>query len=292
MVGFFQRLVGYTLLGQPNEDVLVIPYGGGSNGKSTVLGAIRETLGAHAKMASSETFLSSGAQGANAGQAREDVLRLRGARFVYVSEPDEGSELREGLIKSMTGGEAMPARGLYSKATIEVMPTWVAFMPTNHRPIVKGDDHAIWRRLLPVPFTRNFDTDLAVAKDPDRAEKLAEEAPGILAWCVRGALAYQKQGMRPPGDVKAAREDYKTDMDLLGEWLDECCEIGPNLVASNAHLWASWESFAKARGELRFIASAKSLGRRLQAKGMVPTRGEAGLRGRGLVGISVKTVEF
>lgn len=292
MVGFFQRLVGYTLLGQPNEDVLVIPYGGGSNGKSTVLGAIRETLGAHAKMASSETFLSSGAQGANAGQAREDVLRLRGARFVYVSEPDEGSELREGLIKSMTGGEAMPARGLYSKATIEVVPTWVAFMPTNHRPIVKGDDHAIWRRLLPVPFTRNFDTDLAVAKDPDRAEKLAEEAPGILAWCVRGALAYQKQGMAPPGDVRAAREDYKSDMDLLAEWLDECCEIGPSLVASNAQLWASWEGFAKARGELRFIASAKSLGRRLQSKGMVPTRGEAGLRGRGLVGIRVKEVEL
>lgn len=292
MVGFFQRLIGYALRGQPNEDVLAIPYGSGSNGKSTVLGAIRETLGAHAKMASSETFLSSGAQGANAGQAREDVLRLRGARFVYISEPDEGSELREGLIKSMTGGEAMPARGLYSKATIEVVPTWVAFMPTNHRPIVKGDDHAIWRRLLPVPFTRNFDHDLAVVKDPERAAKLIEEAPGILSWCVRGALAYQREGLRPTGEVRAAREDYKSDMDLLAEWLDECCEIGPNLVATNAQLWSSWETFAKSRGELRFIASAKSLGRRLQAKGFEVFRDTHGMRGRGHVGIGVRAMEL
>lgn len=290
MISFFQRLIGYSLMAQPTEDVLAIPYGSGSNGKSTVLGAIRDVLGEHAKMASADTFLSSGAAGATAGSAREDVLRLRGARFVYVSEPDEGSELREGLIKSMTGGEPLPARGLYSKTTVEVAPTWVAFMPTNHRPIVKGDDHAIWRRLLPVPFTRNFDQDLTLTKDPDRAEKLAAEAAGILAWCVRGALAYQRQGLRPPGAVRQARDDYKSDMDLLAEWLDECCEVGPAYVESNARLWASWEAFAKARGELRFIASAKSLGRRLDSKGFEPVKDTAGLRGKGRLGIRVRRV--
>lgn len=286
-IAFFQRLVGYAIMAQPTEDLLAIPYGSGSNGKSTVLGIIRDVLGEHAKMASSETFLSSGPGAVNAGAAREDVLRLRGARFVYISEPDEGSELREGLIKSMTGGEPLPARGLYSKTTVEVAPTWVAFMPTNHRPIVKGDDHAIWRRLLPVPFTRNFDEDLTVVKDPERAEKLAAESEGILAWCIRGALAYQKHGLKPPAAVRQAREDYKSDMDLLAEWLDECCEIGPALVESNARLWASWEAFARGRGELRFIASAKSLGRRLQSRGFEDIRDTAGMRGKGRIGLRV-----
>ncbi|MHB1368652.1 MAG: phage/plasmid primase, P4 family [Pseudomonadaceae bacterium] len=292
MIGFFQRLVGYSLLGKPDEDVLAIPYGSGSNGKSTVLGAIRDALGEHAKMASADTFLSSGAAGGNAGAAREDVLRLRGARFVYVSEPDEGSELREGLIKSMTGGEPLPARGLYSKTTVEVAPTWVAFMPTNHRPIVKGDDHAIWRRLLPVPFTRNFDQDLTLTKDPDRAEKLAAEAQGILAWCVRGALAYQKAGLQPPAAVRKARDDYKSDMDLLAEWLDDCCEVGPNHVETNARLWASWEAFAKARGELRYIPTSKALTRRLDGR-FEPLKNvpEAdGKRGRGRRGLRVRQV--
>lgn len=291
-VAFFQRLVGYALLAQPTEDVMVIPYGLGSNGKSTVLGAVRSVLGEHAKMASADTFLSSGQGGGNAGQAREDVLRLRGTRFVYVSEPDEGCELREGLVKSMTGGEAMPARGVYSRATVEVKPTWVAFMPTNHKPIVKGDDHAIWRRLLPVPFTRNFDNDLTVIKDPEREDKLAAEAEGILAWCVRGALAYQKLGLRSPAAVRQAREDYKSDMDLLAEWIDECCEVGPKLVASNAQLWASWEAFAKARGELKFISTSKALGRRLVSKGLSPVMNNYGVRGRGFIGIRVCQAEL
>lgn len=290
MIGFFQRIVGYSILGKPDEDILIIPWGGGCNGKSTVLGAIRDVLGEHAKMANSETFLSNGRAGGNAGGAREDILRLRGTRFVYITEPDEGSELREGLIKSMTGGEPLPARGLYSKTMVDVVPTWCAFMPTNHKPIVKGDDHAIWRRLMLVPFTRNFDQDLTVEKDPDRAEKLAREAKGILAWCVRGALEYQKRGLQPPAAVRKAREEYRSDMDLLAEWLDECCEIGPGLVESNARLWASWEQFAKARGELRFISTSKALGRRLAAKGMEAVINIAGLRGRGLVGIRVRQV--
>lgn len=290
MIGFFQRFVGYSLLGQPNEDIIAIPYGSGSNGKSTIIGAIREVLGEHARMAKSDTFLSNGSNSGNAGGAREDILRLRGARLVYVSEPDEGSELREGLIKSMTGGEPLPARGLYSTSTVEVTPTWVAVMPTNHRPIVKGDDHAIWRRLLPIPFTRNFDKDPNVTKDPNRSEKLKKETKGILAWCIRGALDYQKQGLNPPDAVRKAREDYKSDMDLLSEWLDECCEVDASYADTSAMIWASWEAFAKMRGELRYIASSKALIRRLNSKGFRSVKDTAGIRGRGLEGIRVKSV--
>jgi P4 family phage/plasmid primase-like protien len=285
---FFQRLVGYALLARPKEDVLVIPYGSGSNGKSTVLGAIRDALGQHAKSASAETFLSSGQHGGAAGGPREDILRLRGARFVYISEPDEGSELREGLIKSMTGGDPMPARGVHGKTTVEVTPTWVAFMPTNHRPIVKGDDHAIWRRLMPVPFTRNFDKDASLKKDTSRAERLAAEASGILAWCVRGAIAYQRNGLKPPAAVSAARDAYRGDMDLLADWLDERCTTGNDKQASNEDLWLAWKAYAESRGELRLIPNARALGRRLASRGFLPVRDVKGMRGRGFAGICVQ----
>ncbi|WP_082710138.1 MULTISPECIES: phage/plasmid primase, P4 family [Burkholderia] len=287
-IEFFQRLVGYALLGQPKEDVLVIPFGSGSNGKSTVLGAIRSAFGGYAKSASAETFLSSGAGAGNAGgQAREDLLRLRGARFVYVGEPDEGSELREGLVKSMTGGDPIPARGMWAKTTVEITPTWVAFMPTNHRPIVKGDDHAIWRRLMLVPFTRNFDTDQDVKKDTSRAERIAAELPGVLAWCVRGALAYRRLGLKPTKSIAAARDSYKADMDLLADWIEECCNVGDSYAASNEELWVSWRHFAERRGELRFISNSRALGRRLSARGFLQIQHTMGVRGRGFAGIRV-----
>lgn len=290
MAAFFQRLIGYSILGNPTEDFIVISHGNGSNGKSTLLNAIRSALGDHARMANADTFLSNAANASSAGGAREDLLRLRGARLVTVSEPEENSELRESLIKAMTGGDPMPARGMYSRTTIEVVPTWVTFISTNHTPIVKGDDHGIWRRLLLVPFTRNFDKDLTVDKDLDRAAKLAAESKGILAWMVRGALEYQRIGLRPPAAVRASHDAHKADMDLLAEWLEECCDVGKAHVDTNAKLWASWEAFAKAKGELRYISSNKLLGRRLEARGFEKFKNLYGIRERGYCGLRVRVV--
>ena len=287
MIDFFQRLIGYTMLGAPHEDIIVIPYGSGSNGKSTVLGAIRDVFDAHAKTAANDTFM--GSQfGGGGGGPREDILRLMGSRFVYVAEPDENSALKEGLVKAMTGGEAMPARAAYARATIEVTPTWVVFMPTNHKPIIKGDDHGIWRRILPIPFERNFDLDDTVTKDRHRGEKLAAERAGILAWCVQGALQYQGIGLAVPDKIKAARDEYKADMDLLADWLDECTTRGPKEWAGSVELFKSWELFAGTRGELRYIPNSRSLGKRLSSKGYTSFKNLFGYRGRGFTGLSLK----
>lgn len=266
VVGFFQRLVGYSATGNPTQDVMVIPYGNGSNGKSTLLGAIRKAFGGYAKAAEATSFVSEGKGGGSAGGAREDLLRLKGARFVYVNEPDENSELREGAVKSMTGGDAITARGLYNKNTVEILPTWVVFMPTNHRPIVKGSDNGIWRRLVLLPFTRSFENDPTVKKDPDREVKLLAELPGILTWIVRGALEYQRKGLAVVGAVKSARDEYREDMDLLSEWLQECCEFNSYYTETSANLWSSWEQFAKTRGLLLYVKNSVHLGRRLETR--------------------------
>jgi putative DNA primase/helicase len=266
MVNFFQRLVGYTMTGNPKEDVLVIPHGNGSNGKSTILGNLRRAFGDYARVADADTFLSTGNSGGGAGKPREDLLRLKGARLVYVSEPEENSELREGAVKAMTGGDAITARGIQGKASVEFNPSWVIYMPTNHKPIIKGSDTGIWRRLMLVPFNRNFEADPNIKKDPLRREKIAEELPGILAWIIRGVATYRKHGLATVGTVQKARNEYKEQMDLLAEWLEECCEVGDNLFAESKELWASWCEFAKQRGLLQYVKNSVSLGRRLEAR--------------------------
>lgn len=265
-VGFFQRLVGYAMTGDPKEDVMVIPYGNGSNGKSTVLGAVRRAFGDYARAAEAETFVSDGRSSSAAGRPREDILRLKGARFVYVNEPDENSELREGSVKAMTGGDMLTARGVQGRASVEFMPTWVVFMPTNHKPIVKGSDNGIWRRLMMLPFTRNFEDDPAVKKDTQLGAKLLAELPGILNWVIRGALSYRQRGLAVTGTVSDARRDYKEQMDLLAEWLEERCEVGPLYYSTSQELWASWFEFAKNRGLLNYVKNSVSLGRRLEAR--------------------------
>ena len=284
LISYFKLALGYSMMGNPKEDLLFIPVGLGRNGKSTLLGLVREVMGTYARTADASTFVSDGGTG-NAGGAREDIVRLNGTRFVYVSEPEENGELKEGTVKAMTGGDAIAARGLYAKSSIEIMPTWVIHMPTNHKPIIKGTDNGIWQRLSLIPFSRNFETDPHVKKDPELGDKLRAEMSGVLTMLVQSALQYQKHGIRPPKSVQDARDSYRNQSDLLAEWMDECCIVDSTSECYAKDLWISWEMFAKSRGLLNYIKSSVALGRRLDAK--FPTRkGTGGARMR--VGIALK----
>lgn len=288
MSAFFQRLVGYMALGNPTEDIMVIAHGNGSNGKSTVFGTLRKVLGGYARSANAETFVADGRSG-NAGGAREDLVRLRGARMVYVNEPDEQGELREGTVKGMTGGDAITARGLWAKESIEFMPSWVVVMPTNHKPIVKGSDNGIWRRLMLIPFTRNFENDPKIVKDDKREQKLDAEAEGVLAYIVEGARAYLRDGLSPPSIVRNAREQYRSQMDLLSEWVEDRCEVNVAFREQTQRLWQSWEEYARERGILRYVPSSIALGRRLDQR-FPSEKGPRGVRMR--IGLRLKEGEM
>ena len=282
MAKFFQRVIGYISLGHPKESIILIPYGSGNNGKSTIFKSIALALGDYAKTANADTFLGDGR--ANGGGAREDILRLRGSRFVYSTEPEEGKELKEGLIKAMTGGEALPARGLYSRHTIEVQPTWTVVMPTNHKPIIKGDDYGIWRRLMLVPFTRNYDKDPSIKKDVNRSAKLLRELPGILRWIVQGALDYKKSGLNPPRGVMAAKEEYKQENDLLADWICDCCDLEEGYRESNKNLWQSWQAWALENGRQHMFKGEPSFGKKLKNRFETWRTN----KGRGYIGIRVR----
>lgn len=283
-VDYMMRVLGYALMGDPKEDVMFIPFGNGANGKSTIFGIVRQTFGSYARSAEASSFISDGKSG-GAGGAREDLVRLRGSRFVYVNEPDENGVLREGAVKSMTGGDAITARGLYATESVEITPTWTVFMPTNHKPIITGSDNGIWRRMGLIPFERNFKEDRTLVQDKGRREKLKAELPGILALLVRAALRYQDKGLTTPDNLSVARKDYREDMDLLSEWMDECCETGPGHECKSMDLWDSWRMFAERRNQLKYITSSISLGRRLETK-FKARKAPGGIRVR--EGISLK----
>ena len=186
----------------------------------------------------------------------------------------------------MTGGDAITARGLYAKDSVEIQPNWVVFMPTNHKPIIKGNDNGIWRRMGMLPFERNFENDPTIPKDGKREEKLMAELPGILTLIVQAALRYQRVGLTLPPKVLAARDSYRSQMDLLAEWLDECCEVETGATVTAKELWDSWEMFARGRGLLNYIRSSTALGRRLDAK-FPAQRGSGGVRIRS--GLRIKS---
>jgi putative DNA primase/helicase len=197
MVAFLQRLVGYMLLGGNPEQVLAILVGSGANGKSTLLQVLSDLLDTYAQTTPAETFMAR-----RDGAATNDLARLRGSRMVSATEAEQGRRLAENLVKRLTGNDRIAARFLFAEY-FEFVPQFLAFLAVNHKPIVSGDDPAIWRRLLVIPFAYVVP---AEKRDPRLAEKLLEERDGILAWAVAGCLQWQRVGL----SVQGGRERVPT----------------------------------------------------------------------------------
>jgi len=231
MISFIQRAVGHSLTGNTSERVFFVCHGKGANGKTTLLETVQALLGDYATRTPTETLMVK-----RAGEATNDVARLRGARFVFASEAEEGQRLAVARIKDLTGGDTMAARFLHHEF-FEFRPEFKLWLATNHRPSIRDTNTAIWDRLREIPFNIRIEP-----KDQDKKlpQKLLAELPGILAWAVQGCLAWQRDGLGTPQEVQDATENYRAEMDDLAGWMAECCVIGEDKKATPAAALASY----------------------------------------------------
>jgi len=272
LIAFVQRAVGYSMTGTVAEQCFFLMWGGGANGKSTLLNAVRAVLGPdYATVTRSETFMIKGADSIPC-----DVAALRGSRMALAVEAEDGRRLAEALVKQATGGDPMSARHMRAEffTFVPMFKIWIA---TNHRPVIRGTDLAMWRRVRLVPFTVTIPPD---EQDHGLEAKLRAEAPGILNWMLAGCTAWQRDGLRPPGEVTAAVETYRQDMDVLGLFLRECCVLEPGVVTPFKELWNAYTTWATEAGERPVTKRALHLA--LDERGLEITRAGNDKARRGL----------
>lgn len=257
LIDFLQKAIGYTLTGDTSEQVAFFLWGTGRNGKSTFINIVKEILGDYGKQTNSDTFTSK----QNDNGINNDVARLHSARFVSAVESEDGQKLSEALIKQLTGGEPITARFL-RKEFFEFLPEFKIFFTTNHKPIVKGDDEGIWRRIRLVPFTHTVPKEDV---DKHLPEKLRNELPGIFRWAVDGCMKWQQEGLGEPEEVKAATDEYKEEMDLLSNFLDEHCVIMPAAKVSVNEIHKIYMKWADENGE--YPMKLRAFSSRLQMRG-------------------------
>jgi putative DNA primase/helicase len=262
LIAFLQRAIGYALTGVIREHVLLILWGTGRNGKSTFLNTIRLLLGPYAMKAPSELLLVS-----NADRHPTERADLFGKRFVAAIETEQGRRLAEVFVKEATGGDPIRARRMREDFW-EFQPTHKVFLATNHKPVITGTDNAIWERLRLVPFTVTIPSE---ARDTSLPEKLQAELPGILAWAVRGCLAWQAEGLGLPEEVQAATKAYRNDMDTLGQFIAECCVTGPNYRTKADKLY---DAYTRWHGEQ--AKNQRAWGMALTERGFERKRGTGG----------------
>lgn len=251
---YIQKGLGYSMLGSTAEQCLFFLHGNGCNGKSTMLEPIRRIFGDYAANAQAETFMETPGR---AGAARSDLARLKGVRLLTVSEPDEGSRLNESLIKQITGGDPLTSRFQYG-LDFEYTPYFTMWIPTNHRPIIRGTDDGIWRRIRILPFNVHISDE---QKDPALPEKFSKELPMIFGWILDGLKLYRSEGLVSPPAVSACTDNYRREMDTVSAFIAECCVIDKNRSETAADLYEAYCCWADKNAE--YTVNRRSFSQRI-----------------------------
>lgn len=270
IVDFIRRAVGYSLTGDTSEQCLFFLYGTGSNGKSTFTETLEAIIGKYCQRVPTTAIM----QKPN-GAIPNDIARLPGIRMAFTSEIEEGKRLAESVVKDLTGNDTITARFM-KKEFFEFKPTHKLWMYGNHKPMVRGTDIAIWRRIHLVPFTRTIPAEKRIR---GMQRILKSEGSGILNWAIEGCREWKDEGLNPPDAVKSATQGYRKEMDRIGRFLDECCVTGGESRISSKALYKKYESYCEEVGEKAM--SKHNFGRKIGERGFenFRTSSERGWKG-------------
>lgn len=271
---WLQKFVGYCLTASVDEQKLVVFQGGGANGKSVFVEALKKVIGSYAKTVQFDTFVEREGEG-----IRNDLAALTGVRLVVAQEGQDGVRLDEGTIKQMTGDDEVTARFLH-REFFTYKPKLKPVLVTNHKPVITGTDNGIWRRVVLVPWLVTIPSD---KRDKKLSGKLAGELDGILQWALQGLRMYQEDGLELPRAIEIACADYRADSDLIGHWVADKCIVKDTAVSTSTAIYESYAEWSRGFGHRPL--SQKTLSDKLKERGFQQARSNSS---RGWSGIGIK----
>lgn len=264
MADYLRRLAGLTLLGNRLR-LLLFVYGPSKSGKSVFIETLKALLGDYGRAASSDLLMARSMRSRNG--PTEALARLAGAKLVTVNETGAHDAFDEALIKDLTGGDTVSARELY-RGSFDFRPDFVIWIRGNHKPRFSGSDVAMLERIRLVPFVRRR---AEHERDPGLLEHIiSHELPGVLNWALAGAADVQRDGrIATPDEVATATADYAREMDMLGQWLDDACDLRPAAQCFAAQGYARFVEWSRSQGLAHpwtRIAWGRAMGERFERK--------------------------
>jgi putative DNA primase/helicase len=241
---------GQAATGFPSsDDVVPFLYGGGANGKTTVVTAILQALGDFAVVIPEKVLLTS------PGDHPTEMMTLHGRRLTVLEELPQGRHLDAKRLKSIAGTDRITAR-LIGKDNVSWVPTHSLFVTTNYELRVDENDHGTWRRLVRVPFPHRFGEGPGdLPKDPNLRHRMREGRGGqheaVLAWIVSGAADWYAAGEilpKAPPTVEESTREWRGTADVLGRFLDEVTELNDEAAVLTKEFYDVFRSWCSAYG--------------------------------------------
>lgn len=264
-----QKCLGYSLSGSTKEQCMFLCYGNGSNGKTTFQEIVNHIIGDYGDNVNSEILMQQKMQNNNTFT----IAKLKDSRYVETDETDEGEKLAEGTVKRMTGSGQMSAAFKYANE-FSFMPKFKIWMSTNNKPIIRGTDLGIWRRIFPFPFIHTFTEE---EKDKELPEKLQAESDKILGWCIKGFQIYnQLKTIKKPKCLEDEIREYQQQMDVISQFLDSECILNPTSIIVCRSAYKSYKSWCIDNNA--FLMSEMKFSRELEKKGFKITLDNKGVK--------------
>ena len=108
------------------------------------------------------------------------------------------------------------------------------------------------RRIRLIPF----EVEIAEEKqDAKLLDKLLQEREAILAWAIRGGLAWQNDGLGIPAAVKDASQAYRDESDVIGRFFDDCCILESGHQTQASLLYQAFRNWCERNGEKGYAAN-------------------------------------
>lgn len=254
VLDWYQDRLGQALTGYPvPDDMLVIAYGGGSNGKSTVVSVVRRTMADYGVMISDRVLM------ASPDAHPTELMDLRGARYAVLEETPEARHLNTQRLKMTLGTPSIKARRI-RQDPVEFLASHSLFINTNYRPVVAETDWGTWRRLSLMPFPYTFRKPGQPLTGPfdregDPTLQYAASDPEVraaaLAWMVEGAKRFYARGrmMLPmPEMIERETREWRSETDLVLGFADECLTFDPGAFTPTREMLEAFNTWAGERG--------------------------------------------
>lgn len=231
MAEYLQHFVGYAITGIQRKAFAIFFSKFSDSGKTLLLETFKSVFGNYAGMLPA-ALLMEDRRGKGLGPTPE-LEALQGLRLAFLSESGKSDHFDVAKLKWLTGGDTLVARALYAKP-ISFEPTHTLFLASNHLARIGIDEDAMWGRIhvfkFPYAFKDNPTKPHERPINPDLKDQLRQEEvkSAILAWAVRGCLAWQKNGQKfnPPLSSREALEKYRLNEDYVEGFIRACCLIG------------------------------------------------------------------
>ena len=243
LIEYVQQIVGLAAIGKVYLEAIIIAYGEGRNGKSTFWNTISRVLGTYSGSLSADT-LTVGCR----RNVKPEMAELKGKRLIIAAELEEGMRLNTSIIKQLCSTDEITAEKKY-KDPFRFTPSHTLVLYTNHLFRVGANDAGTWRRLIVIPF----DAKIEGSSDmKNYADHLFHEAgPYILSWIVEGAMKATRKNfhLSPPECVCKAIDTYRENNDWMANFLEDCCEIGPDYNQKSGDFYQEYRNYCARNGE-------------------------------------------